>query len=241
MQYFAEIKKFVKRNSESIEKINLKDQQIINKNIGSKEYLLGRANPSQQIINEFVGRSEIARLSAMENQYMLSPGYQYDDADVNRIMNLRIEELRNMGVALPNIAITPAVSANINADEVLTMYFNDAINSLDDNLQNNPQLANQAERIMIPLNLHGNHWVGLDIRIENQQAEITVMDSLNSDPKNVSPELKNVITRLREMLEARGIKPGMTVNQNVAQQRPGTQDCGPYMGEQLYEYLRCSC
>ena len=186
------------------------------------------------VIYEFLGIEEIIQLyeyqqdqSSILNQHILSPDYEYDDQDINTIMGLRVEELRQQGSIIGQVLTVNAVSAE-NTEMLRTSLTYAMGEGID-----------EGTRILIPLNIGENHWVGMAVHIlGNNTATISLMDSLDHQNAAYENIYQNAYSTIAHVLwDVAHIEAVNIEVINVPRQAYGSNDCGPETIENLMNYV----
>ena len=222
------VKETLKRNQKIKNHINLEKPDLIT-SLGIKLNFNKTKKPIQphQHINEYLGKHEIYRIRSqfntqgekrIRNQHMLSQEYRYDSIDINKIIELRIEELKTNNKILIPFTIIPALDVQKQVDMLGKLFRNE---------ENAPK---KDHHIMIPIKLPGDNWVGLDIVMASDKEatiEIRTTSYKNEEEYNrVKEEMSNIIDEINKLT---GLNIKFEEDQVKKSNRVVSNDSGPYI------------
>ena len=174
----------------------------------------------------------VTKQDDQNRQGRFNPSYWYDNDDVNRTIDCEIGR-RNLGNMRQPVR---ALSAVIFEDSVgLQIHLTSGLKRIQSELT--VQQGVKAYTVLVPLHIHGNHWVGciLDIDLEKKTGVFRYIDPMHS---NFQTQMISALQAL--FAQALGnhyiVEAATLLAKHAVWQQPDLCSCGPYVIANFIRY-----
>ncbi len=170
-------------------------------------------------IQKLLPKNKLRAFIVDQEEVDTNPGLWYTDEQVKGLLSDHLSDENKFTVSAP--------AANV---------FDDA-HLLKTATQNAMQAAIAGTVVVMPIHLHGNHWVGAVFRVQKVNENITKIQVIFNNPQGYIIDLESNAVAFVETIQAvaQEIAPGVSptiIDLHFKQQLNGN-DCGPFMVDTL--------